>query len=56
MRPTAAWKYAPPPRRGKTRIRDSKDLSRPPLICTTESWMAFVRSVGATECSDGQTS
>ncbi|MFD9407294.1 DUF397 domain-containing protein [Streptomyces sp. NPDC059989] len=36
-----------PPQRGKTRIRDSKDLTRRPLTCTTESWMAFVASVVA---------
>ncbi|MEU8709440.1 DUF397 domain-containing protein [Streptomyces sp. NPDC048565] len=42
-----------PPQLGRTRIRDSKDRFRPPLICTTESWMSFVRSVSAQEWFQG---
>lgn len=36
-----------PPQQGKTRIRDSKDLTKPPLICTTEAWTIFVEAVRA---------
>ncbi|WP_189956043.1 DUF397 domain-containing protein [Streptomyces alanosinicus] len=34
-----------PPRRGMTRIRDSKDLFQPPLICSTAAWTTFVTSL-----------
>ncbi|MFG2880318.1 hypothetical protein ACGFYU_35785 [Streptomyces sp. NPDC048337] len=30
-------------------MRDSKDLTRRPLTCTTESWMTFVASVVAVD-------
>ncbi|MGW0712235.1 DUF397 domain-containing protein [Streptomyces sp. NPDC002643] len=36
-----------PPQRGKTRVRDSKDLARPSLVCTTDAWAAFLDAIRA---------
>ncbi|MEU4927854.1 DUF397 domain-containing protein [Streptomyces yokosukanensis] len=30
-----------------TRVRDSKDLAKPSLICTVEAWATFVEAIRA---------